>query len=82
MSDLRDMGQDFVQDVEAQGESLESVNNQMELVHTNTRAAQEQVRQANERHQRSGKCLIWIAIIIVLCLGGLLGILFGTGVIG
>ncbi len=52
------------------------------MTNANTRAADEQIRQASDRHRRSGKCLIWIAIIIVLCLGGLLGILFGTGVIG
>ena len=47
----------------------------------NTREADNQIRQANDRHRRSGKCLIWVAIIIVLCLGGLLGILFGTNII-
>ena len=57
------------------------MNRDLEHAETNVVKAGEQIDEANERHKKSGKCLIWIAVIIVLCLIGLLAILFGTNIL-
>ena len=81
MNDVKSIAIDFNTEVDHQGMKLEYINNDLETAQTNVVKAGEQIDEANERHKKSGKCLIWIAVIIVLCLIGLLAILFGTGII-
>jgi len=57
------------------------MNENLETAATNVGKAGEQIDEANKRHKQSGKCLIWIAVVIVLCLIGLIAILFGTNII-
>ena len=82
MSDIKEIGLDFNLEVDAQGEKLENMNQNLDIANKNTGLADEQLQQANQRHRASGRCLIWVAVIIILCLAGLLGILFGTHIIG
>jgi t-SNARE complex subunit (syntaxin) len=78
MSDIKDIGVDFVQEVDVQHGKLEDMNDNLEVSKDNTLAAGKEIDQANSRHRRSGKCLIIFAVVIVCILAALLGILFGT----
>ncbi|CAI2373800.1 unnamed protein product [Moneuplotes crassus] len=81
MNGIRDISQDFNMEVEAQGEKLVNVDNNMENVAGNTKEATKQLQQADKRSKSTGKCLIIIAAIIFCALGALVGILFATGTI-
>mmetsp|Transcript_13838 Transcript_13838/g.13788 ORF Transcript_13838/g.13788 Transcript_13838/m.13788 type:complete len:115 (-) Transcript_13838:145-489(-) len=64
MNGIRDISQDFNMEVEAQGEKLANVDNNMENVAGNTKEATKQLQQADKRSKSTGKCLIIIAAII------------------
>lgn len=81
MKDIKEIGQDFNTEVEVQGEKLEHMNSELEQADNNAAGAHKEMVQANDRHRRSGKCLLVLALIIVLALAGLLAILFGTKII-
>lgn len=81
MNDIRNIAIDFNVEVDSQGLKLDHVNTNLENAAVNVTKAGEQIDEANRRHKQSGRCLIWVAVIIVLALIGLIAILFGTGII-
>jgi len=82
MNDIREIGKDFNVEATVQGEKLQNMNSELEDAKDNTVAAHKEMEQANDRHRRSGKCLLILALVIICGLGALVGILFGTKIIG
>lgn len=81
MRDIKDITTDFNLEVDVQGTKLEDLNHNMENVAQNTREAGKQLKQANERSKKNGRCLMVIAGVILLCLILLFVVLFATKVI-
>jgi len=81
MNDIKEIGKEFNTEVDVQGEKLEHMNSDLEQARENAEGAHREMTQANDRHRRSGKCLLVMALIIILALAGLLGILFGTKIL-
>lgn len=78
MSDIKTIAVDFNIEVDAQGTKLEDLDKNMGNVALNTKEATKQLTQASERSKKNGRCLMIIALVIVLCLIILFAILFGT----
>ena len=60
----------------------EELNHNMDDAKLNTKKANDQLRTADNRHRRSGKMLCCIALIILVVCAIIIGILFGTNIIG
>ena len=81
MRDIKDITTDFNMEVDLQGTKLEDLSQNMENTAQNTREAGRQLKQANERSKKNGRCLMIMAGVIILCLILLFVILFATKVI-
>lgn len=78
MLGIREIAVDFNTELDTQGSKLEDLNGNMESVALNTKAATKELREANEKSRKNGRCLIIIAVVIVLWLIVLFVILFAT----
>mmetsp|Transcript_17753 Transcript_17753/g.20518 ORF Transcript_17753/g.20518 Transcript_17753/m.20518 type:complete len:194 (-) Transcript_17753:48-629(-) len=81
MSDIKAITGDFNIEVDLQGSKLEDLDSNMSEVALNTKEATKQLKQADKRSRSNGRCLLIIAIVIVLCIAILFAILFGTNAI-
>lgn len=66
MLGIREIAVDFNTELDTQGSKLEDLNGNMESVALNTKAATKELREANEKSRKNGRCLIIIAVVIVL----------------
>lgn len=78
MHDLKDISEDFLVEVEEQGEKIDEMNDNLEMGLANAVEATKELQKADKTHRRTGKCLIVVAVVIVLILGALVAVLFGA----
>jgi len=82
MGDVREIAKDFWLEVNMQGDKIVEIDRKNEATAANTIEASRQLQQANKRSRSNGWCLLLIALVILVILGGLIAVLFGTKVIG
>lgn len=66
MNGIREIAVDFNTELDSQGSKLEDLNGNMESVALNTKAATKELKEANEKSRKNGKCLMIIAVVIIL----------------
>lgn len=81
MRDIKIINTDLVLEIDSQGSKLQDLENNMTNVAENTKEATKQLTQANERSKKNGRCMLIIAITIIVCLVLFFVVLFSTGAI-
>mgnify|MGYP000920274204 CR=1 FL=1 len=80
MEEIKEDATKFNVELDLQGEKIDNVNEDLKEADTNVAKGNEEITKANTLHKSSGKCLLWVALGILLMIGVLIAILFGTSV--
>ena len=65
MNNIKDIAGDFNIELDAQGAKLEDLDSNMDNVALNTREATKQLKEANTRSRKNGRCLMILAVVII-----------------
>lgn len=65
MNDVKEIAQDYAVEVDEQGEKLAEIDTDMQNVAMNAHEATRQLKQADKRSRKNGRCLLIIAIIVL-----------------